>query len=141
MSILYLLDTNIISEPLKVNPDQKVLDFLKLNENKTALCSPVLHELKYEADRLPTSRKKSFILEYINSVVIPSLPIFPYESESAVIHAGLRAKLEAKGKTIGFVDSSIASIAIANNLILVTRNIKDFENIEGLKFESRFYEC
>ena len=138
MNALYLLDTNIISEPLKAIPDKKVLDSLKMNEGKTSLCSPVLHELQYGADRLPLSRKKTFILEYINSVIMPSLPIFPYESESAVIHAGLRAKLEAKGQTIGFVDSSIASIAIANNLILVTRNIKDFENIEGLKLENWF---
>jgi len=138
MSILYLLDTNIISEPLKVIPNQKVLDFLTINEEKTALCSPVLHELQYGVDRLPSSRKKAFILEYINTVIMPSLFIFPYKSESAIIHAGLRAKLEAKGKTIGFVDSQIASIALANNLILVTRNIKDFENIEDLKLENWF---
>ncbi len=138
MSILYLLDTNIISEPLKVIPNQKVLDSLKINEGKTALCSPVLHELQYGVDRLPSSREKSFILEYIKSVIMPSLFIFPYESESAIIHAGLRAKLEAKGKTIGFVDSSIASIALVHNLILVTRNVKDFENIEGLKLENWF---
>ncbi len=138
MSILYLLDTNIISEPLKIIPNQKVLDSLKINEGKTALCSPVLHELQYGVDRLPSSRKKSFILEYINTVIMPSLFIFPYESESAIFHAGLRAELEAKGETIGFVDSQIASIALANNLILVTRNIKDFENIKKLKLENWF---
>ena len=138
MSTLYLLDTNIISEPLKIGPNQKVLDYLKMNEDKTAICSPVLHELKYGAERLPSSRKKVLILEYINTVILPSLPIIPYESDSAIIHAELRAKLEAKGKTIGFVDSSIASIAIVHNLILVTRNVKDFENIEGLKIENWF---
>ncbi len=138
MSALYLLDTNIISEPLKLVPDEKVLDNLKINEENTALCSPVLHELQYGAERLPSSRKKALILEYINTVIMQSLPILPYESESAVIHAGLRAKLEARGKTIGFVDSQIASIAIANNLILVIQNIKDFENIKGLKLENWF---
>ena len=138
MSALYLLDTNIISEPLKAIPDQKVLDSLKMHEGKTVLCSPVLHELQYGMERLPLSKKKVFILEYINMVIMPSLPILPYGPEAAVTHAGLRAKLEAKGRTIGFVDSQIASIAIANNLILVTRNIKDFENIEGLKLENWF---
>ena len=97
MSALYLLDTNIISEPLKAIPDQKVLNSLKMNEGKTALCSPVLHELQYGMERLPASKKKIFILEYINTVIMPSLPILPYGSEAAVNHARLRAKQEAKG--------------------------------------------
>ena len=138
MSILYLLDTNIISEPLKAIPSQRVLDNLKVNEGKAAICSPVLHELQYGMERLPASKKKELILDFINIVILPSLPILPYESKSAVIHAGLRAKLEAKGKPIGFVDTQIASIAIANNLVLVTRNIKDFKNIKGLELENWF---
>ncbi len=138
MNALYLLDTNIISEPLKLIPDQNVLDGLKMNEGNTVICSPVLHELQYGMERLPKSKKKILILEYINNVIIPSLPILPYGSEAAVNHAGLRAKLEAEGRIIGFVDSQIASIAMTNNLILVTRNLKDFENIEGLQLENWF---
>ncbi|MCK5198567.1 MAG: type II toxin-antitoxin system VapC family toxin [Spirochaetales bacterium] len=138
MNARYLLDTNIISEPLRAVPDQRVIDNMKINEGKTVLCSPVLHELRYGMERLPESKKKALIRAYIDTVIMPSLPILPYASEAAVIHAGLRAKLEAKGQTTGYVDSQIASIAMVNNLTLVTRNIKDFENIEGLKVEDWF---
>jgi len=138
MNAQYLLDTNIISEPLKAVPDQRVIDSMKINEWKTALCSPVLHELRYGMERLPESKKKELILAYIDTVIIPSLPILPYGTEAAVIHAEFRVKLEAKGQTSGYIDSQIASIAMANNLILVTRNVKDFENIEGLKVENWF---
>ena len=138
MNAHYLLDTNIISEPLKAVPYQSVLDSIKINEGKTVLCSPVLHELLYGMERLPESKKKALILTYINTVIIPSLPVLPYASEAAAIHARLRANLEAKGQTMSYVDSQIASIAMANNLTLVTRNIKDFENIEDLKIENWF---
>lgn len=138
MKVRYLLDTNIISEPLRAIPEQSVIDKIKINEGQMALCSPVLHELRYGMERLPESKKKALIMAYVNTVILPSLPILPYASEAAVIHAGLRVKLEAKGQATGYVDSQIASIAMANNLTLVTRNIKDFENIEDLKVENWF---
>lgn len=129
---------NIVSEPLKVVPDQSVMDKIKLNEGQIVLCSPVLHELYYGMERLPVSRKRTLILEYINTVILPSFPILPYSNDAAIIHANLRVKLDVSGRTSGYVDSQIASIAITNNLILVTRNTKDFENIENLKVENWF---
>ena len=134
----YLLDTNIISEPLKAVPNKGVIDNLRVSEGKTALCSPVLHELSYGMERLSESKKKVLIRTYMDTVILPSLPVLSYSSEAALIHARIRAKLEAKGKTTGYVDLQIASIAMANCLILVTRNIKDFENIEDLKIENWF---
>lgn len=138
MKVQYLLDTNIISEPLKVVPDYKVIEYLRLNEGKVAICSPVLHELRYGMERLPLSRKKTNILQYINTVILPTLPVLSYSVEAAIIHAEFRVILEVKGLKTGFVDSQIAAIALENNLILVTRNIKDFMNIEKIRVENWF---
>ena len=50
----------------------------------------------------------------------------------------MRADTETKGKTLPFVDGQIAAIAIANGLILVTRNSKDFAGIASLQLENWF---
>ncbi len=102
------------------------------------LCAPVLHELCYGMERLQESNRKALIAEYIENVLIRSFSVLSYDSHTAFIHARIRSRLESEGKTTGFVDSQIAAIALANDLILATRNIKDFNNISGLRAENWF---
>jgi tRNA(fMet)-specific endonuclease VapC len=134
----YLLDTNILSEPLKKTPSDLVLSLLKKNETQIALCTPVWHELNYGMNRLPESRKKERIQDYFFYVIKEALPIISYDCFAAEIHSRIRAEQDASGKKTPYIDSQIASIAIANNLILVSRNTTDFEQFKGLMLENWF---
>ncbi len=136
MSLAYLLDTNIVSEPLRPNPDQHVLELLKQNQHELAIASLVWHELLFGYERLPDSTKKRAIEAYLNDVVAGSLPVLPYDARAASWHASERARLTAIGKTPSFVDGQIAAIAAINDLTLVTANISDYANFKELRVEN-----
>lgn len=126
MDSIYLLDTNILSEPLKKTPDETVLEFLEKNETTIATCSLVIHELIYGMEILDEGRKKKILDSYIKSV-LETLPIFEYDTAASIWHAKEKARLTKMGKTPSFVDGQIASIAQTQNLKLVTKNSKDFK--------------
>jgi tRNA(fMet)-specific endonuclease VapC len=125
----FLLDTNVISEPLKPSPDRKVMRHLQRHHTELAISSVVWHELLMGCYRLPHSQKRLAIEKYLNEVV---LPIFPYDEQAAKWHAAERARLVGLGKTPPFVDGQIAAIAYTRNLVLVTFNTSDFSHFDGL---------
>jgi tRNA(fMet)-specific endonuclease VapC len=59
----------------------------------------------------------------------------PFDDAAASIFGRIRAELAASGTPIGPYDLQIAAIAIANNFILVTHNVKEFRRVNGLQFE------
>lgn len=136
--IRYLLDTNIISEPAKQCPDPAVILQLDKHADEIAIAAPVLHELRYGVDRMAPGARRDRIEDYVRRVVERKLPVMPYDSAAAVVHARHRAALESQGFKPGFTDSQIAAIALAQTLILVTRNVADFERFQGLEVENWF---
>ena len=122
----FLLDTNILSEPLKAFPSAKALRKLRAHQGEIATAAPVWHELLFGCRRLPSSRKRDAIEEYLDTVLWPTVPILAYDSVAAAWHASERARLTSMGKTPRFVDGQIAAIAKTNDLILVTCNTSDF---------------
>ena len=136
MSLAYLLDTNIVSEPLRPDPNHQTLDLLKQYQHELAIASVVWHELLFGYERLPESAKRKAIGAYLNDVVVPSLPVLPYGARATSWHASERARLTKIGKTPAFVDGQIAAIAAVNDLTLVTANISDYTNFRGLRIEN-----
>jgi tRNA(fMet)-specific endonuclease VapC len=128
----YLLDTNVVSEPLKPDPDPRVLSQLKRHQDVLAISSTVWHELCFGALRLARGRKRRILVEYLEISVRTSMPIIPYDEMAASIHAEQRARLVATGRTPSFADGQIAATAIANDLTLVTSNTHHFKLFEGL---------
>ncbi len=76
---------------------------------------------------MPECKKKEKLLSFLYDYVQPSFPIIPYDEHAATINADITSDLIPEGKPTPILDTQIASIAIANNLILVTSNSKDFE--------------
>ena len=132
----YLLDTNVLSEPLKTTPDRHVMIMLERHQHEIVTASPIWHELRYGCFRLPTSRKREMIEAYLEQVVQRNLDILPYDEQAATWHAEERARLTAQGQTPSFVDGQIAAIAKVNGLILVTRNAKDFSIFRDLQVQN-----
>lgn len=136
--IVYLLDTNILSEPAKRNPDSKVMQRFEEHDGHFATSALVWHELNYGCASLPDSKRKSQLQSYLSTLANNGLLILPYDQLAAEWFAKQRAALNASGKTPAYVDGEIAAVAAVNNLTLVTRNIDDFRFFEGLVVENWF---
>lgn len=132
MSLKYLLDTNVVSEPLRSRPQHGVIRKLSRYEDEIAIPSVVWHELRFGVERLPPSRRRDVIEQYLDDVVITSMPILDYDHAAAEWHAGERARLVSTGESPPFVDGQIAAIAFANSLTLVTFNEADFRRFRGI---------
>lgn len=133
MSLKYLLDTNVVSEPLRPMPRPGVIRKLRSHEDEIAIPSVVWHELRFGAERLPMSRRRDAIFRYLDEVVEATMPILDYDRAAAEWHARERARLVANGETPPFADGQIAAIAHVNELILVTFNDADFRRFQGLR--------
>ena len=135
MTSNYLLDTNVLAEPLKAVPDAGVLAALERHSADCAVPAPVWHELCFGMLRLPAGSKRTMIRAFLEETVAGHLPILPYDAQAARLHGEFRAKLEKLGRPLPFVDAQIAAIAITRQLILVTRNTRDLRDIPGLRIQ------
>lgn len=135
MTLRFLLDTNIISEPLKPKPDENILNRLREHQGEVGIASVVWHELQYGCYRLPQSLRRTAIETYLFEVVAPSMDILAYDERAANWHAAERARLTKLGRTPPFADGQIAAIAAVNNLILVTFNASDYQGFQGVTIE------
>ena len=131
----YLLDTNVVSNPVSRRPSVRTLRMLESHGAACAVPAPVWHELLFGCERLPRGKRRLEIEEYFRTVVAPAYPVFSYDESAAAIHAAERARLEAAGRAMPFVDGQIAAIAVANDLVLVTENARDFRGFRGLEIE------
>ncbi len=135
MAARFLLDANILSEPLRQRPNATVLDHLRRMSSVLATAAPVWNELLFGCYRLPDSHKRRAIEKYLLQVVRPGVTILPYDERAAAWHGTERARLAGLGKTPAFVDGQIAAIAAVNGLVLVTSNVRDFAAFDGLVVE------
>ena len=138
--IIYLLDTNILSEPIKKRPSHYVMGALERHRGQWATCSIVWRELHYGLKRLSASKKKREIGSYLDQLKNSNLRILPFDSYAAEWLGQERARLEKAGLTPSYVDSEIAAIAVTRELTLVTRNLEDYKHFAGLQLENWFEE-
>ncbi len=127
----YLLDTNVCVRFLNGESELLRQQFLRTDRQDIAVCSVVKAELFYGAMRSndPTSawaRQRRFLEEFVS---------LPLDDFAALIAGRVHAQLANAGTPIGIHDLLIAAIALANNLILVTHNTREFERVEDLEIE------
>ena len=136
--ISYLLDSNILSEPARLKPNAHVLQQFANYDGCYATAAIVWHELVYGCEILPASKRKQQLQAYLEMLLMNGLIILPYDQLAADWYAKERARLQLQGKTCAYADGEIAAIAISNKLILVTRNIQDFQNFQNLSLHNWF---
>jgi predicted nucleic acid-binding protein len=137
----YLLDSNIISEPSKPIPTERVLELLNQNRRDSVISTVSYFEMLHGILILPEGKRKERLIAYLEETVVPFYDFIPFDTNSAKMNAKVVSKLESKGKPMPILDSLIASTTLANDLILVTRNIKDFAPVQEyfpLKIENWF---
>lgn len=139
----YLLDTNIVSEIIKPEPDLNVIKKIAEHNSDCAICSPVWQELLFGLYRMPESINKKYLGKFIKEDVHENFKIKNFTEKAADIQAQLRIKLEQLGKPTQKEDSMIAAIALANHMVLVTHNTKHFaaiQQVSALTVENWFEE-
>jgi tRNA(fMet)-specific endonuclease VapC len=129
---VYLLDTNALSEPARPRPSQTLMARVEQHRHEVATAAPAFCELYFGCLRLPPPRRRTNLDRYIREILLPRVPILPYDAAAAEWHAAERARLAALQYTPPFVDGQIAAIAATRGLILVTANIRDFQRFAGL---------
>ena len=133
VGIRFLLDTNVLAEPMRRIPNPQVVEQLRLHVTAAAVPSLGWHEMVFGCERLREGRRRAALEVYLEHGVASVFPILPYDQRAADWHARERARLMTAGLSPPFVDSQIAAIAAVNDLVLVTANIRDFANFESLK--------
>ncbi len=128
----FLLDTSTISLAVRRDPDANVLAHLRQHGGSCAMAAVTWHELRYGVGRLPRGKRQAELREFLEEVVLPTIPTLPYDERAAAWHADERVRLERLGRTPPFVDGQIAAIALTNGLSVVTANPKDFRVFKGI---------
>ncbi len=143
MKSFYLLDTNIISEIRKPFSNQNVMNLFMQKKSFCDISAITWAESLAGLKRMPEGKKKEALCSFYYEIIREQFDIVPFDEHAATIYSDLFPKLEKIGKIPQDFDLQIASIAIANNMILVTRNIRDFEaicSVSNLMIENWFEE-
>ena len=131
ISGMYILDTNTLIYYFKGLGE--IASHLLSKPPKTiGIPAIVLFELEVGIAKSIAPEKRQAQLENMVSVV----NILPFGDDEARRAAMIRADLEKRGESIGPYDVLIAGTALANNGILVTRNVGEFQRVKGLQIEN-----
>ena len=136
--MMYLVDTNIVSEIMRPQPHDGVVKQWQQQHSQIMIAAITWHELLTGVYRLPHSKKRSAFEQFLFAHLALTIPILPYDEAAARWHAQERARLMKEGLTPSFADGQIAAIAAINDLTLVTRNLDDFTGFAELKLENWF---
>ena len=126
----YLLDTNICIHLFR-GQFNLIEKFQKINLEDCAISEITLAELVFGAENSPNPKKNYKIIDNFSENV-KILPIF----NSIPIYAKEKVRLRKKGTMISDFDLLIASTAIANELIMITDSVKEFERISNIEIEN-----
>jgi hypothetical protein len=132
---MILLDTNVISELSKPQPNANVLRWLDVNEREGTWTSAItVAELRTGLAGLPDGQRKAALVQLINELLqrFGRSPV-AFDAVAAEDYAVIVTSRRKRGRPIGILDAQIAAIAVGHALTLATMNTKDFDQIEGLK--------
>jgi tRNA(fMet)-specific endonuclease VapC len=129
----YLLDSDACIGWLRQNQPKRVARIIQESPTEIAICSVVVGELIYGAERTATAYRVNNRLrvEQLRQQFVS----IPFDDSAAEEYGKVRAHLAVLGTPIGPNDLMIASIALANKLILVTHNTAEFSRVPGLSIE------
>lgn len=128
----FYLDTNICIYFLKGEHENIRIRLLEKHPDEIKICSIVKAELLLGAEK---SVRKEENGKKVNEFLFP-FEIAAFGEKESVSYAKIRAKLEKEGRIIGPNDLLIAATVLANDGILITNNVAEFERVKGLALEN-----
>lgn len=127
---MILLDTNVVSEPLRQAPDARVIAWIDAQALDTLFLSAItVAELRAGVALLPAGKRRAALLTSLETRVLPlfSGRVLPFDMGCTQSYADLMARARASGLGIATADATIAAIAAANGLTVATRDTGPFE--------------
>jgi hypothetical protein len=123
--VTYLVDANVLSEPTKPVPNNKVIDWLTANEENLFVDAIIVGELYVGILALPRGRKRTQLEHWFGDVV-QTIDCLPWDATISRRWAKLVVNLKQKGDKLPLLDSMIAATALQHDLTVATRNTRDF---------------
>lgn len=131
---MFLLDTNILSEIIKKQPNQNLLSHIRTKSSQELFTSSIcIMELRFGSALRDDF--EAFWLK-IDEEIVSRVQIIPIGKREAMMAGDILAEMRKTGKTIGMEDVLIAASAMMNQCIMVTTNVLHFSRIQGLTVEN-----
>lgn len=133
----YLLDTCLISELVKREPNPAVVSWLdEEDEQKFFLSVLNLGEVQKGISKLPDGAKKDELQAWVALDLVERFAgrILEIDLETALCWGRLQGEAEQAGEKLPVMDSLIAATAAAHGLVVVTRNVRDMERCQARVF-------
>jgi toxin FitB len=127
---MILLDTNVVSEPLRQAPNKRVIEWIDAQSLETLFLSAItVAELRAGVALLPPGKRRAGLLDSLETRVLPLFAgrVLPFDLGCTLAYAELMSKARASGLVIASADGYIAAIASANGLAVATRDTGPFE--------------
>lgn len=132
--MIWLLDTDSFS--YGVRNEGTVGDrMLARPINELALPAPTLYEIRSGLLRLPRGARRRHLTSVVDQL-LTGIRVLPFDAAAAEASAAARIALDAAGTPIGTIDLQIAGIALACDATLITRDVREFSRVEGLRLEN-----
>ncbi|CAM4004254.1 type II toxin-antitoxin system VapC family toxin [Kibdelosporangium persicum] len=128
---MIILDTNVLSEVIRREPDESVLMWLdSLPAEEVATTAITAAELLHGVARLPDGHRKTALTEAVNAVVHNDFHgrVESFDMLAANEYAAIVSRRDMAGRPITMADAQIAAICRSRHATLATRNTKDFLN-------------
>ena len=127
---MILLDTNVISELMRAEPAQIVLDWFGQHDASDLFISAITEaELRTGVAILPDGERRDRLQAAIDAMIDQDFQsrVLPFDSPAAKAYADIAAQRRAAGRPIAEADCQIAAVARATDASIATRNVKDFD--------------
>ncbi len=127
---MIILDTNVLSELMKSQPDKLVLGWIGTHKATNLFITTLTQaEILYGLELLSEGKRRTALKEAAKAMfdVDFAQRILPFDSDAAQQFAIIAAKRKKIGRPISQIDAQIAAITSSHNAILATRNVSDFE--------------
>jgi len=128
-----VLDTNVISELWKLEPNPNALAWLDAQAVETLYLSAIsVAELRYGLATMPGGRRRSIYQKRLEHEVLPlfSGRVLAFDLTASQAYSDLMSRARARGQAIGTADGYIAAIAAAHGLMVATRDTSPFRAAE-----------
>lgn len=126
---MIVLDTNVISEPLRPTPATQVVEWIDAQALETLYLSAItVAELRFGMASLPAGKRRNSLQESLETQLLPLFAgrVLPFDLPASQAYGERMANARAVGLAISTADGYIAATAAANGMRVATRDVQPF---------------